>query len=132
MPLTELSDPPEIVFERCREIIDRRAVPDEHESLLVVTQVLAGLRYNDPKLFDILGGMKAMIESPRLQEVMAEVESRTARKSVLTVLQARFGDVPEQMAVAIKVVSDHDRLNELTKTAASCESLEQFAAVLRG
>ena len=44
----------------------------EKENLLAVTQFLARLRYNDEALFEILGGRKAMIESPLLQELKKE------------------------------------------------------------
>ena len=37
-----------------------------------MAQVLAGLRYNDPRLFQLLGGREAMIESPVLQELKDE------------------------------------------------------------
>jgi len=44
----------------------------EHENMLAVTQILAGLRYNDPRLFELLGGREVVIESPVLQEFVAE------------------------------------------------------------
>ena len=72
VPLTHFEGPPEPIFQECRARIDRDAPPEERENLLAVTQVLAGLRYNDPGLFQILGGREAMIESPVLQELKAE------------------------------------------------------------
>ena len=56
VPLTRFDGAPEALFALCRERIDADAPPGEHENLLVVTQILAGLRYNDPRLFSILGG----------------------------------------------------------------------------
>lgn len=44
VPLTRFDGPPELVLQRCREIIDQQASPDEHVNLLAVTQVLARLR----------------------------------------------------------------------------------------
>jgi hypothetical protein len=41
-------------------------------ALLAITQFLARLRYNDEGLFEILGGRKAMIESPLVQELRKE------------------------------------------------------------
>ena len=64
-------DPP-----ACRARIDAEAPPGEHENLLAVPQVLAGLRYNDPRLFELLGGRDAMIESPVLQELKRRVDAR--------------------------------------------------------
>ena len=48
--------PPGPILRRCRERIDRQAPPDERENLLAVTQVLAGLRYNDPALLQLIFG----------------------------------------------------------------------------
>jgi hypothetical protein len=71
VPLAQFDGPPEPIFQECRTRIDRDAPPDEHENLLAVTQILAGLRYNDPRLFQLLGGREAMIESAVLQEFLA-------------------------------------------------------------
>ncbi|QEH38606.1 hypothetical protein OJF2_72100 [Aquisphaera giovannonii] len=70
--LSKIDGPPEPVLRRCRERIDREAPPDEHESLLAVSQVLARLRYHDETLFQLLGGRKAMLELPFLEELKAE------------------------------------------------------------
>jgi hypothetical protein len=45
VPLSHFEGPPEPIFRQCRERIDREALADEHDNLLAVTQVLAGLRY---------------------------------------------------------------------------------------
>ncbi len=58
VPLAHFDGPPEPIFQECRSRIDRDAPPDEHENLLAVTQILAGMRYNDPRLFQILGAEK--------------------------------------------------------------------------
>ena len=46
---------PEPIIRQCRARIDQVTSPDEHVNLLAVTQFLARLRYNDPKLFRNLG-----------------------------------------------------------------------------
>jgi hypothetical protein len=43
-PLAGFDGTPETVFHECRTRIDRDAPPDEHENLLAVTQILAGMR----------------------------------------------------------------------------------------
>jgi hypothetical protein len=72
-PLAHFDGSPEELIRRCREHIDQQAPPGEHENLLAVTQVLTGLRYNDPKLFHLLGGREAMLESPVLQEYIRDI-----------------------------------------------------------
>src|SRR5262245_44074541 len=55
-----------------RRRIDEQAVPEERANLLAVSQMLVQLRYNDPKLVAILGRRRAMIESPLINEIVAE------------------------------------------------------------
>jgi hypothetical protein len=126
--LSHFDGPPEPILRQCRERIDRDAPPDEHENLLAVTQVLAGLRYNDPMLFQLLGGREAMIESPVLQELIADCERKAAletrQKVVVEILVARFGD--EAKALEAEITSVGDRLGDYLKVAATCPDLASF------
>lgn len=54
VPLCRHGGRPETVLRRCRETTDQRAAEEERDSLLAVTQVLAGLRYHDRGLLSIL------------------------------------------------------------------------------
>src|SRR5208337_3275510 len=85
----------DLVFQQCRARIDEQASPEERENLLAVTQVLAGLRYKEVGLFQLLGGRNAMIESPVLQELKAEwtrdAVREAKRRSIIDFLVARFG-----------------------------------------
>jgi hypothetical protein len=138
VPLAQFDDAPETIFQECRLRIDRDAPPGEQENLLAVTQVLAGLRYNDARLFDVLGGRKAMIESPVLQELKAqwtregaEKAAREAhRRDILDFLVARFGAGAEVLEVELQAVEEASRLKELVKLAASTADLDGFRAKL--
>jgi hypothetical protein len=87
VPLAQFDGPAEPIFQECRTRIDRDALSDEHENLLAVTQILVGMRYNDSELLQISGGREAMIESPVLQQFLAESQ----RKSIMLFLVERFG-----------------------------------------
>ena len=126
VPLTHFEGPPEPIFQQCRARIDRDASAEERENLLAVTQVLAGLRYNEPGLFRLLGGREAMIESPVLQELKAEWTRDAKRREIVDVLVARFGTRAEESAVRLETVDDDDRLKALVKLAATCGDLEAF------
>lgn len=128
VPLTQIHGPARPVFERCRAIIDRYGPEDEKSSLLAVAQVLASLRYNDPGLLSLLGGREAMIESPVIQEIVAQTEAETKAKAILAFLRARFGPVPTELAAAIKAVRDQDQLDRLVDSAALCPDLTTFRA----
>jgi len=93
---------------------------------LAVTQFLARLRYNDPKLFQILGGRKAMIESPLVDELKAEWTRETMISNVIDVLIARFGSKAQALETDLKAIDDEARLQELVKHAATCRTLSSF------
>jgi hypothetical protein len=127
VPLTHFEEQPEIVLRKCRERIDHDARPNEHENLLAVTQFLAQLRYNDPRLLELLGGRKAMIESPLIQEFITEAR----REDLVTFLTSRFGAQAEELESDLKSIEDANRLTELIKGAGSCRSLRAFRKLLK-
>ena len=120
----------DVLFQQCRARIDEEAAPEERENLLAVTQVLAGLRYNESGLSQILGGRDAMIESPVLQELKAdwtrEAALQTNRRAIVHVLVVRFGPQAEELASQLETIADDARLEELIKLAASCSDLQSF------
>ncbi len=130
VPLARFDRSPEAIVRACRTRIDRDAPPGELENMLAVTQVLAGLRYNDPKLFQILGGRKAMIESPVLRELKEEWTREATHeaevRALMTVLVGRFGTKAEVLETELKTIDDDARLTELIKHAATCRSLGSF------
>jgi hypothetical protein len=130
VPLAKIDGPPEPIFQECRRRIDREAGIGQRENLLAVTQFLAGLNYNDPKLFQILGGRKAMIESPIIKELVADGERAGQRRTILRVLVARFGPGAREMRFALNTITDDKKLDELTDLSATCPDLEAFKKLL--
>jgi hypothetical protein len=126
VPLTRFSGQPELVFQQCREIIDRSAPADEHESMLAVTRILTSMRYNDPGLLDIFGGKDAMIEFPAVREVVAEGQ----HKMLLKVVEKRFRTVPPDIESRVRAIDDVDLLVELAGVAAECGDAEAFRVEL--
>lgn len=126
VPLAKIDGPPEPVFRECRARIDRDAPSRDRENLLAVAQILAHLNYNDPGLFQLLGGRKAMIESPVLRELLAERD----RHLILTVLGARFGEEAEALQEGLNRIKGEKRLEELAKQAGVCADLESFRRLL--
>jgi hypothetical protein len=140
VPLAQFDGPPETLFRECRARIDRDAPPHEHESLLVVTHFLAGLKYNDRRLFELLGGHQAMLEShsPILEEVIEErsrdrardLARESTRKIIVRILSRRFGVEAEPTLKKLEVIEDDAKLEELAELAGACADLDAFRAEL--
>ena len=122
VPLTHFSGPPEPILEQCRLRIDQQALPQERDNLLVVSQILAHLRYNDSRLLAILGGKRVMIESPLIQEIVAE----SKQDDILAFLRARFDDLSEDIVERIRAIHSEKKLLALIKHAARCSHLDAF------
>ncbi len=127
MPLMQADEPPQIVLQRCREVIDRHAQAEEHDRLITVTQVFTRLRYKDPNLLSILGGKTVMIESPLIREIVAE----SSHKHILKFLVTRFGPVPPELAAEVRSILDETVLDAVVELAASSPNLEHFGAGVR-
>jgi len=117
---------PEPILRQCRERIDQQAPATERSNLLAVMQVLTKLRYNDAGLLAILGGTQIMIESPLIQELVAD----RLQKAVVGSLTTRFGVVSPDIVTALHAVQAEVKLYELNNWAASCPDLEAFRARL--
>ena len=106
-------------------MIERTAPAQERANLLAVTQVLMGLRYNDPQLLAIFGGRAAMIESPVLKELeqewkaeaTAEAMVKAKVEDILSVLDARLGPPPPDVQEAVRGIQDVPRLDALVREA---------------
>jgi hypothetical protein len=127
VPLAQFNGPPEPIFRACRDRIEREPDPKERESLRVVTHFLAGLKYNDPRLFQLLGGKEAMFKtgSPVLQKIINDAERRATEVAVLTVLVARFGVEAETLKSELEAIGNV-RLKKLLGIAGTCSDLDSF------
>jgi hypothetical protein len=126
VPLARIDGPPGPIFRECRARIDRSTPAGDRENLLGVTQLLAHLNYNDPRLFQMLGGRKAMIESPLLKELMAE----TRRSDIMEVLAGRFGREARTLRSALEAIRDDKQLKKLLNQSVKCPDLESFKKLL--
>jgi hypothetical protein len=88
------------------------------------------LRFDRPDWLDILGGSKVMIESPFIQEIVAESERTGRVKTLLDILKDRFGSATPTITAGLEQVKEPKRLRRLTTQAFSCKSLEAFEKAL--
>jgi hypothetical protein len=122
VPLTKFLGPPGPILEECRRRIEASATPEERANLLVVTQILARLRYNDPKLLEILGGAQAVRESPLIVDLVAS----NMQKVILRFLAGRFGPEARDVQPELEPIKSEAKLEALVDLAAACPDLESF------
>jgi hypothetical protein len=125
VPLAHIEGPPAPFFHQCRDRIEREARADEQENLMAITQVFARLRYNDDRLFQLFGGRRAMIESPVIQEIIADSKREAAREYILKVLETRFGPSANALEAEVSAV-EPAKLDNLLTVAVTCRSLASF------
>ncbi len=66
-----------------------------------------------------------MIESPVIQEILADSKREAAREDILKVLETRFGPSARTLEPEVTAV-DPDKLDEALKLAVTCRSLASF------
>jgi hypothetical protein len=129
VPLAKLSGPPEPIVSQWKARVDREVPSPAREDLLTVAQFLLKLRYDEgpqpDELRKLLGGQKAMIESPLYQEIVEEAKRDARQRDILMFLAGRFGPAAEELELDLKAVA-FDRLDELVEFAARCRSLASF------
>jgi hypothetical protein len=125
VPLMHFEGPPEPLLRLCRERIDREG-GGQRANLLAVTQSLMKLRFPQQALLDILGGSRAMIESPLIKEILEKNELETRRRVIEEDIQDRFGPLPEAGRASLQGLTDRTELRALRRFANSCTTLEAF------
>jgi hypothetical protein len=110
------------LLQRCREKIEREAVPKDRADLLAVSHVLAELKFPSSVLLSIFGGELPMIESPLLKRIMAQA----IHAVILDLLKDRFESVPLDIRNPLEEVLDQKKLRKLNVFASKCRDLEAF------
>ncbi len=124
--LARYDGPPEELLERCRDRIEQEADASDRENLLTVSQVFAQLKFPNPQLLALLGGKHVMIESPLIQDLVAEKVQNT----ILEVLKARFDTIPVDVRRLLGEVKKESKLMKLAKAAGRCTDLDEFKELL--
>ena len=71
-----------------------------------------------------------MLEFPLLTEWFRERDVQTGQRYVLVGLEARFGQVPEDVSAAVRAIADEARLRELHRLLFTCESAAAFRSAV--
>jgi spore coat polysaccharide biosynthesis protein SpsF (cytidylyltransferase family) len=67
-----------------------------------------------------------MLEIPFLDEIVKEKTRETARRDIVTVLEARFGEVPRDVVEGVESVVDEKQLHRLVRATGDCPDLAAF------
>jgi hypothetical protein len=140
-PLARTDLPPVEIVTRCVDRMNAVADDTERSSLLTVASVFLKLAGAPFDLIQLPGGKAMFLE--KIVRQMEEAELAEAREkwkgiyvaegqraSVIAVLEARFGSVPQELAAAVTALDDERLLRHLARTAGTCPDLAAFAAEL--
>jgi hypothetical protein len=128
--LARYDGPVEVLLQRCRDRLEREG-GSQKANLLAVTQVFAKLKFDKPEWLEILGGRKAMNESPLIQEIVEESELRATVNAIVKVLTARLAAPSDSVTAGLAQVKQAEKLDRLLRQAATSSSLQAFEERLR-
>jgi hypothetical protein len=126
VPLAQTATPVEQLLLTCRERIEQQGRAEEQDNLIAVTQVMTYLRYNDQSLLSLIGGKKMIVETPLIQEILAE----DRQKLVLEQLKKKFGEVPPDLVAKVCGLHDAEQLWQILVQLITCADLDAFRALL--
>jgi hypothetical protein len=129
-PLCEHDGTGRDAIQYASQVIEHR-VPDppKRADLLAVLGYFGGLSNPDLNIIELIGRSK-MVDSPFFQQAGAILVLDHARYAVRSVLEDRFGTLPEVIATSLDSISEQKRLDELLLVAARSTSLDEFRAAL--
>jgi hypothetical protein len=78
----------------------------------------------------MFGGKEKMIESPLLQELIAEQRAEARHEDILAVLEARFGPFPAAIGSSLAAITDETRLRDLVRQTGLSPDLDAFRRAL--
>ncbi|MBY0522869.1 MAG: hypothetical protein K2R98_05705 [Gemmataceae bacterium] len=121
LPLAPLGDLPATelpgIIARMKKRIDREAPSRQATELWSATYILMGMRYPDVQIETLLQGVVAMEESVTYQKIIRKGEARgeanEARKMVVLMGRARFGEPSPEALAALDALTDVGRLEAL-------------------
>jgi hypothetical protein len=87
---------------------------------------MTAFRYNVDALFDIFARRLTVNENPFLARIERQGARTTAQNDIIDVLEARFGEVPEDIQSRVRSIPEQDRLRRLLRRAAQSDSISTF------
>ncbi|MBY0522177.1 MAG: hypothetical protein K2R98_02195 [Gemmataceae bacterium] len=145
LPLTPLGDVSETalpgIIAQMKQRIDREAPPSQRADLWLATYILMGMCYPDALIETVLQGVVAMEESVTYQKILRKGEARgivegvakgeanEARKMLLLLGRARFGEPTPEAVAALDALTDVRQLEELGVRLLQATSWQELLGV---
>jgi hypothetical protein len=126
VPLSQINGPVEPILRECRKRIDRDAPASKKESYLAVTHILGRMVHAQDLLDRMFTGTHVMIESP----AFIDLEIEMMRRTILLVLEGRFGAVPEELRSQMQKLENLPAWKRLAVRAGNCRDLKEFQKAL--
>jgi hypothetical protein len=106
---------------RMKERVQREATPSQAAEFWSATYILMGVRYEQALIETLLQGVLAMEESVTYRAILrkgeakgkAEGKAEEARRILLLIGRAHFGEPPADVQAALDAITDVSRLEEL-------------------
>jgi len=138
VPLMRQDDPPETVLEKCAERIGKEVAADDEKSVLYVAlAALSSLRFSKELILRVLG-VSRLENLPLFDGIREEWEARGETRGelkgklemLLDLVEARFGQVPDELKNRLKALKDHEQIKKAMRKAVSAETIEEYMAKL--
>ncbi|MFM7405401.1 MAG: hypothetical protein ACKO3K_01705 [Cuspidothrix sp.] len=84
----------------------------------------------DQKLANYQEERKMPLISNIERRAIEKTRKETHKENIITVVQVRFGDIPENLIVSINQIDDTSFLEQLLVSTISVSSLEEFAQLV--
>ncbi len=141
-PLVLLMDVPEDVrkdvFEACVNKINKTSAGETRDELLAMTIAMADLQWETPDWTDAFVNRSLLRRNKMITEMIAEAEKKGREeereegikkelKAIKTILEKRFGSIPEKVLSGMHEIHDLDKMCNLLVVAATAQNIDEFS-----
>lgn len=116
------------VIERMDQRIRAEATPEEAGKLWTAAGVLMGLRYERTLIAGLLKGVRGMKESTMYQAIMEEGMVKDRQDVLLQQGRKKFGPPTPSIEMAVRGITDMERLTRLTDRVLDVSSWQELLA----
>ncbi len=115
------------LVDRIDERLRAEHVPDAQRTFLLTCGfILLGLRYDGEEIRNAYTRVRGMKESSTYRAILEEGELKTLQSTLLDILRDRFGEVPPEVELRIRAVTEAPRLQHAILRAIRISSIDDL------